>query len=68
MLMVTRKSGERILITLDPNTDPTLSAQELFAQGPIEIIMAETGPTTARVAITAPAPLLVSRAQRGPKN
>ncbi|HUW98119.1 MAG TPA: hypothetical protein VMV40_04640 [Acidiferrobacter sp.] len=66
--MVTRKPGERIVITLDPHTDPSLSAQDLFAQGPIEIVVAETGPTTARVGIKASAPFLVNRAQRLPKD
>ncbi|MHB8253905.1 MAG: hypothetical protein ACYDEV_09460 [Acidiferrobacter sp.] len=64
MLMVTRKSGERILITLDPAADPALRAEELFAHGPIEITIAATGPTSARVAIAAPEPFLISRAPR----
>lgn len=61
MLMISRKPGERILITLDPATDSALTARDLFARGAIEIIIAETGPVSARLAIEAPRSLLISR-------
>lgn len=64
MLMVTRKPGERVIISLDVAARPDLRASELFADGPIEIIMAETGLASARLAISAPGALLVSRAAR----
>lgn len=64
MFMVTRKAGERILITLDPGADPHLSARDLFAQGPIEIILAEAGSANARLAVDAPRPLMITRAPK----
>lgn len=62
--MVTRKPGERLLITLDPTTDADLSARDLFAQGGIEVILAETSKGHARLAIVVPNSLVVSRLPR----
>ncbi len=62
MLMITRKRGERILIALDPETDPTLTAAALFATGPIEIVVAHTSAAAARLAVTTARPLRVRRA------
>lgn len=62
--MVTRKPGERLLITLDPAAPADLRARDLFAQGPIEVILAETSPGHARLAIAAPDSLVVSRLPR----
>lgn len=64
MLMVTRKAGERLLITLDPKADPHLTARDLFAEGPIEIILAETGLAAVRLAVGAPRPLAITRAPK----
>ena len=64
MFMVTRKPGERILITLDPAADADLSARDLFAQGAIEIVLAATSPSHARVAVAVPDALVVSRLPR----
>ncbi len=62
--MVTRKPGERLLITLDPAADPDLSARDLFAQGPIEVVLAETSKGHARLAIATPDSLVVRRLPR----
>ncbi len=62
MLIITRKRGERIVIDLDPTADPETRAADLFAQGPLEILLMETARGTARIAITAARPLTVRRA------
>ncbi len=64
--MISRKTGERILITLDPDVDPGMSAGALFAHGPIEIVVAATGPTTARIALALPPALRADRLGRKP--
>lgn len=64
MFMVTRKPGERLLITLDPAVGADLSARDLFARGPIEIILAETGQSHARLGVSVSDSLVVSRLPR----
>ena len=64
MLVITRKRGERIVIALDPDSDPELRAADLFAQGPLEIILVAATRSTARLAIAAAKPLIVRRAPR----
>lgn len=54
MLMVTRKRGDRLMLELDPQADPTLLARDLFAQGPIEIVIAQTNTSYVRLAVRAP--------------
>ncbi|WP_298134864.1 carbon storage regulator [Acidiferrobacter sp.] len=62
MLLITRRHGERILIDLDPRADPQLPAADLFAAGPLEILVMTTARGHARLAVTAPRALTVRRA------
>ncbi|MHB1512523.1 carbon storage regulator [Acidiferrobacter sp.] len=62
MLIITRKRGERIVIDLDPAADPETRAADLFAQGPLEILLVETARGSARLAIAAARSLTVRRA------
>lgn len=54
MLMIDCKTGERLRITLDLAAAEGQSLQELAAQGPIEVIIARTGPRSVRLAVSAP--------------
>ncbi len=62
MLIITRKRGERIVIDLDPAADPETRAADLFAHGPLEILLVESARGTARLAIAATRSLIVRRA------
>lgn len=61
MLVLTRRPGESLLLSLDPRADPSMTLGELFARGPIEITCLDTGPGQARIGIDAPRAIAVMR-------
>lgn len=61
MLILTRKPGESILIDRDPALDPNTSVAELFANGPIELIVTRLAGGRVRLGIAAPPGLLILR-------
>lgn len=43
MLMLSRREGESILISSSQKADPSMTLAELFANGPIELVVQERG-------------------------
>ncbi len=67
MLVLTRKSGQSILIELDEGVDPDTRAGDLFAEGPITIEIVEITGERAKVAIEADRRLVVLRGELSEK-
>lgn len=62
MLILTRKEGESLYLSLHPNTPHDLTAHELFAAGPIIVTLAERRDSGGvRLGIEAPAEVVVLR-------
>lgn len=61
MLILTRKTGQIIRIELNPGIDPTTPIGEIFADGAIEIIVAQVRGSYIRLGITAPLSLAILR-------
>lgn len=58
MLIITRTVGETIRIELDPKIDPKTPVRALFAEGPIEVLVASVGDSEVRLGVTAPLSLV----------
>jgi len=64
MLILTRKSGQRILIGPSDAVDPNMTVGELFANGPIEIhYLGASRNKVPRIGIDAPKELKVMRSE-----
>lgn len=61
MLIITRKAGQIICIELDPETDPATPIGEIFAEGAIEIIVAQVRGSYVRLGVSAPPTLAIVR-------
>lgn len=61
MLFITREKGQIIFIGLAPHTDPATPIGEVFAEGPIEILVTQVNDSHTRLGITAPLSLSVLR-------
>lgn len=62
MLILTRKEGESLYLSLHPNTPCDLTAHELFAAGPIVVTLTELRDFGGvRLGIEAPLEVLVRR-------
>lgn len=61
MLILTRKSGQRIRIEPAPALDPGTPIGELFAAGPIEVIVTRVAGHRVRLGLVAPAGLIILR-------
>lgn len=62
MLILTRKEGESLYLSLDPETPPNLTAHELFAAGPIIVTLTELRDSGGvRIGISAASEIVVLR-------
>jgi len=53
MLILTRRVGQRIIIDLDETVDPNTPAGELFAGGPVQIVVTQVQGAQVKLGITA---------------
>lgn len=63
MLVLSRRCGESLLIFPDEGVASELTVAELFAGGPLEITIVKFNGRQARIAIDAPAELMVLRSE-----
>jgi sRNA-binding carbon storage regulator CsrA len=61
MLIVTRKPGQIVRIKLDPALDPMTPIRDIFAEGPIEVVVARVRDANVRLGLRAPASLVILR-------
>ncbi len=61
MLVLARKPGESIKISLNKGVDPDIPARVLFESGPIEILVAHLGRSEVKLAIQAHPDLVILR-------
>ena len=61
MLVLTRRSGESILIRLSEEVDPDMHVRDLFQKGPIRIQLLNRLDRNHRIGIDAPAEFVVLR-------
>ena len=61
MLVLTRKSGESILIRLSDEVDPDMPVRDLFQKGPIRIQLLNRQDRSHRIGIDAPEEFAVLR-------
>jgi sRNA-binding carbon storage regulator CsrA len=67
MLVVSRRSDEAILIKLADGADGTLTLNDLFAKGPIEITLLGGNGKRVKMGIAAPPELCIRRKDRNNK-
>jgi sRNA-binding carbon storage regulator CsrA len=67
MLVVSRRSDEAILIQLAEGADGTLTLNDLFAKGPIEITLLGGNGKRVKMGIAAPPELCIRRKDRNNK-
>ncbi|MFA7488779.1 MAG: carbon storage regulator [Lysobacteraceae bacterium] len=60
MLILSRRQGENLIVDLDESADPNLTVGELFADGPIEIVVLGSRGTV-KLGIGAPQELVILR-------
>lgn len=63
MLIITRKRGQIIRIEPAPDTDPATPIGDIFAQGPIEVIIAQIRGSQIRLGINAPLSFTILRGE-----
>ena len=63
MLTLTRKNQESIVIQPDKDVDPNMTIGELFANGPIKLVVHRIKTGSAAVSISAPDQLKVVRSE-----
>lgn len=61
MLVLTRKPGQKIRVMPAAALDPHLTVAELFAKGPIEIVVTHVQGLQVKLGVHAPRELLVLR-------
>lgn len=61
MLILTRKPGQRVRIEPDASLDPGTPIGELFASGPIEVVVTRVAGHRVRIGIIAPSGLTILR-------
>lgn len=61
MLIITRRIGQAIRIELGPDIDPATPIGQVFAEGVIEVIVAQVRGAQVRLGISAPLSLVVLR-------
>jgi len=64
MLVVSRRSDEAILIKLADGADGTLTLNDLFAKGPIEITLLGGNGRRVKMGIAAPPQLCIRRKEK----
>lgn len=69
MLVLTRKTGQVVTIQLHETVDPQITLGELFANGPIQVMVTEINPIQVRLALRADRKFLILREEcvRKPK-
>ena len=67
MLVLTRRPGQRLTIHLQGNVDPATPIGELFAAGPIEVIVGRIEGDRVRIGINAHPDLAIARCEREPE-
>jgi sRNA-binding carbon storage regulator CsrA len=65
VLVVSRKENESIKIEPIDGVDPSLTLQELFAQGPIVLTLKHVGARRVRIIVEAPGALRIKRTEPG---
>lgn len=63
MLTLTRKNQESIIIQPDQEIDPNMTIGELFADGPIKVVVHRIKSGSAAISISAPEQLKVVRSE-----
>ena len=63
MLTLTRKNQESIVIKPDQGIDPNMTVGELFANGPIKLVVHRIKSGSAAISISAPDQLKVVRSE-----
>ena len=53
MLILTRRPGQMFIIDLDESVDPNTPAGELFADGPVQIVVTQVQGAQVKLGITA---------------
>ena len=61
MLILTRREGEAILISMAENADPNLTLAELFANGPLQLQIKKISGKQVSLSFDAPRELLILR-------
>ena len=64
MLVLTRKPGQIVEISLDPALDPTTPVGALFANGPIEVVALRINGSQVQIGITADLGFVILRRER----
>jgi sRNA-binding carbon storage regulator CsrA len=63
MLIITRKPGQTVQISLNPAVDPMTPVGEIFADGPIEVVVTRIASASMRVGLRASPLLLILRGE-----
>ena len=64
MLILTRKSGQVVIIDMMEDLDPKTPIGELFARGPIQIMVTDIQSTQVKLGFTADPRFLILRQER----
>ena len=64
MLILTRKSGQVVIIDMMEDLDPQTPIGELFARGPIEVMVTDIQGTQVKLGFTADPRFLILREER----
>lgn len=67
MLLLKRKTGERIRIELDPLLDPATPVGDLFKGGGIDIVVTQVSAAHVKLGIEADPRLVILRDELGPQ-
>jgi sRNA-binding carbon storage regulator CsrA len=67
MLVLTRKAGQSLVIAPAPDLDPSMTVGELFAEGPIEIIVLVLQGSDVRLGVKANKRLRILREEITPR-
>ncbi len=63
MLTLSRQEGESLFIDLEDSVDPNTTVGELFADGPIEILVSQIKRGSVKIGIEAPGEINIVRGE-----